>query len=170
MPTVFFGSSESARSFSSAEKTFFLHIINDVKSWPVGHWTNASTKASSDWIVVLEKDSFIEKIIKQVTGKTEEKGLSVTFMSVRPRITAFSYENWTRVPRPLEGLYTIEDYRTYVINHELGHVLGHNHPRKPRELSTFKAPIMIQHTKGIGIFHKNLWPLANEKIKKPTLL
>jgi len=168
-PSIYFGKSESARSFTPAEQDFFLQIINDSRSWPVGPWTISDEPMKSTWNVVLETDACIKRVIQEVTGQSDEAGLSVTFMSVRPRITAFSFENWQRVPRPLQGLYTVQDYRTYVINHELGHVLGHNHPKKPTELSVTRAPIMIQHTKGIGKFSKNLWPLASEKIKKPTL-
>jgi hypothetical protein len=174
MPTVYFGPSGSARPFTHHEIQFFLRVINDSRSWPKrAEWTQSlNLSDGADWHVVLEKDSYISHWIETQYGlRDTEKGLSVTFMDLKPRLTAFSFENWQRVPGPLQGLYSRNDYRHYVINHELGHVLGYDHPVRPLELTNqaMEAPIMLQHTRGIANFRKNIWPLASEKIKRPTL-
>ena len=52
-----------------------------------------------------------------------------------------------------------EDYKYYVINHELGHYYrkGHFH-----SCINGKAPIMMQQTLGIGKCHTNVFPLKED--------
>jgi hypothetical protein len=42
----------------------------------------------------------------------------------------------------------LEDYRQYVISHEMGHILGHDHVKCTKKGAP--APIMMQQTLGIG--------------------
>jgi hypothetical protein len=86
--------------------------------------------------------------------------LSVTYMSEKPRRTSFNYRNWTRVPDPVQNIYSLEQYRRYLVLHECGHALGLGH-QKCRPGSP--APIMLQHSLGLKGCDPNLWPLASEK-------
>jgi hypothetical protein len=43
---------------------------------------------------------------------------------------------------------SLDDYRQYVISHEMGHILGFNHVKCPKKGEP--APIMLQQTLGIG--------------------
>lgn len=43
---------------------------------------------------------------------------------------------------------SLDEYRQYMVSHEIGHILGHDHKSCP--CKGCKAPIMMQQTKGIG--------------------
>lgn len=152
---VFFERSISARAFTIAEKNFILTILNDKRAWPFT-WQVTNTREFSNWNVSLESQAYIDAVM----GHSTDVGLSVTYMTRRPRATLFSYENWLRVPEPLN--YTVMEYRVYLVLHECGHGLGLGHARRP---TSGRAPIMIQQSRGLGPLQKNLWPLDSE-VKK----
>jgi hypothetical protein len=57
----------------------------------------------------------------------------------------------------------IEQYRSYIINHEFGHLLNQNHCNPPN--NAVLTPIMVQQTLGIGNGRPNFKPLPEERAK-----
>ena len=55
----------------------------------------------------------------------------------------------------------VDGYRTYLVNHEVGHLLGLNHVGCPDEGEP--APVMMQQTKGVDGCVAQPWPLASER-------
>jgi hypothetical protein len=154
---VFFGTSQTSRSFTDSEKRFILKILNDSRSWTSPrHWSESKVKQNSDWAVQLESQDFIDSFPGM-------KGLSVTFMNEMPRISLLSYENWTNVPQALAGTYDLKTYRTYLVNHELGHGLGLPHIMSRDAKRFHEAPVMIQQTKGLQGYARNVWPRKDER-------
>ena len=126
-------------------------------------------KNIAHWIIIKSSGREIQAI-------GGDKGLSATIMSnpqLGPRTTLFNKENWTSVPEPLKGLYTLKEYRQYLILHEFGHALASiEHPENKSLRHGSSAPIMYQHTKGLTVknhlgtqitLKKNLWPLLEER-------
>ena len=150
---IYFKKSETGRSFLPSEKKMILSVLNDSRSWCPKSWKETKEYAKANWAVQLESQEYIDMLPGM-------KGLSVTFMNEIPRRTLFSFGNWCTVPSPVAHVYTLQEYRTYLINHEAGHMLGLGHPRKGTKKTP--APIMMQQSRGLYQYTPNTWPLPDE--------
>jgi hypothetical protein len=65
---------------------------------------------------------------------------------------------WAQGSRSWPG--PLEDYRRYVVNHELGHWLGEAHSACPGP--GLPAPVMMQQSKGLDGCGPGAWPLPAE--------
>jgi hypothetical protein len=72
------------------------------------------------------------------------------------QLAAVSDESWTYLGERLAAAGgTLDDQRTWVILHELGHLLGHGHQECG---GSGPAPVMRATTYGIGDCALNVWP------------
>jgi hypothetical protein len=129
---------------------FVLATLNDKRSWTEnGRRTFARTDdADADIDVVLASPA-----------KSASMCLPLrTFGKLSCRSDAhtavLTYYRWVKAIPEYSGNH--DGYRRYVVNHEVGHVLGHEH-----EYCAGKgklAPVMMQQTKGLKGCRPNPWP------------
>lgn len=126
---------------------FVMDTLNDPRSWGHGGALSfARTDGDADIRVVLASpDTSAALCAPNRTGGTLSCGVGD-----RAIITMYRW---------LNGIPDYGDdrtgYRHYVVNHEVGHVLGHGHAYcDPGHL----APVMVQQTKGLHGCLANPWP------------
>jgi hypothetical protein len=146
--------------FTPTEAAFMTAVLNDPKSWggygfsfELRPWTDSRT----DFDVLLTEDDMIRRLFSRTFG-----GMSVTDRRGARPIVHLNASNW-RMPPVVSGYpFTargIARYRTYVINHEVGHVLGLEHATctAKSERERMPAPVMMQQTKGCGACVPDPW-------------
>ena len=97
--------------------------------------------------------------------QTERRCMNLIGLSVHARWScAGTSEAVLNAARWFNGSPTLNlsvgRYRALLVNHEVGHLLGHGH----RGCSAVgeKAPVMMQQSKGLSGCRANPWPLASE--------
>lgn len=124
------------------KKHMVLAVLNHKDSWGIPVKESTS---DCDFIVTFASDSLLRHKFPTAGG------LSITYSEPgAPPIIYFNEHNWNN---PVKG-HTLESYRTYVINHEFGHVLGRGHsPARPGP-----CKVMYQQTKGLEVCSACPWP------------
>jgi hypothetical protein len=128
---------------------FVLRTLNDPRGWGArGRATFARTDGDdADFRVVLASPHTNAVLCRPLDTEGEascgRQGRAVLTLS-----------RWVHATKEFADKRTI--YRQYVINHEVGHLLGHPHEKCPRRGAL--APIMQQQTYGLDGCRPNPWP------------
>ncbi|MBO0870493.1 MAG: DUF3152 domain-containing protein [Micromonosporaceae bacterium] len=89
-------------------------------------------------------------------------GNTVTSCQVGDRVV-LSLDQWLQsVPAYTQANVSLDTYRTFAINHEVGHVLGYGHQSCPG--AGRPAPVMEQQSLGLGGCTANPWPYLNGRL------
>lgn len=137
---------------------FIEETLADPRSWGVD-FKRTSSKKNADFKIILARGRTIRRICNFT-------GLSCTSRDKNGVTIYINNYRWIR-GAPKSRL-KLNEYRTYIINHEVGHFLGldDNHECKNRSRKTTHsniAPVMNQATKGNGVCLPNCYPLSHEK-------
>jgi hypothetical protein len=125
-----------------------MATLNDPRSWGHGGTlTFARTDASkADIRVILASPDTSERMCKPLQTHGTES------CSIGNKAIITSYR-WAKGTSEFPSLAV---YREYVVNHEVGHVLGHHHEQCPGKGKL--APVMQQQTIRVAPCRPNGWP------------
>lgn len=128
---------------------FVLRTLNDPRGWGAGGSPRfaRTDSASADLDVILASPDLSSTLCRPLrTGGT---------LSCRNgRRVVLTLYRWVKATPDYDEDRT--GYRNYVVNHEVGHWLGHGHEYCPGPGRL--APIMMQQTKGLKGCRPNPWP------------
>jgi len=129
-----------------------VSVLTDDRGWQKLGYSfiyNKHDIKNVDFRICFVKQSYIEELCNFT-------GLSCA--DLRDNTIYINVNRWRRGSK--RSLLDLDLYRTYVINHEVGHILGRGHNKPGRKGS--KVPVMVQQTLGIGGCKPNPWPLSWE--------
>lgn len=128
---------------------FVLRTLNDPRGWGAGRrLTFARTDgADADFRVVLASPATNALLCRPLDTKGEAS-------CGRDGRVVITLARWVSTTPEFVRMRTT--YRQYVVNHEIGHLLGHPHERCPRRGAL--APVMQQQTYGLEGCRANPWP------------
>lgn len=139
----------------------FTQIAAPLVQHPLG-WKGlvvVKSASAADSVVMLTP----HHVIRDMFGdKFSDKKLSVCDMHTRE--VWLNEDRWRRA-LPDDSQLPLAAYRAYVVQHELGHALGHRHARRCATRGD-PAPVMIQQTLGIGQCSPNPFPTPTELDKQ----
>jgi len=134
--------------------TEVLRILNDARGWGAeGELTFQQVDGSSyDFRLILASPAKTDALCSPIpTG-----GI---FSCRNGNLVVLNFWRWENGADPFDG--DMRTYRQYLVNHEVGHRLGHDHRGCPA--SGEPAPVMMQQTKFTDPCFPNGWPLDYER-------
>jgi len=134
-----------AYNFTGKELKFIQDVLQDKRAWNVDF---RRVLSNGDFSITLIDGDWIDK-----TYPSYIKGLSVTDSTGKKPRVYINETNWNTIPVK-SGYTNLNYYRTYLILHEVGHVLGHGHSRCT---TPGPAPVMMQQTKGTNQCYPDPW-------------
>jgi hypothetical protein len=125
---------------------FVMATLNDPRSWGHGEKSFARTDGPADIRVILASPDTSARLCAPL------KTLGTVSCGTAGRAVLTMYRWMDGTPDYAKDL---TGYRHYVVNHEVGHALGHSHAFcTPGHL----APVMVQQTRGLLGCLPNAWP------------
>jgi hypothetical protein len=144
------GVGEDPRAFAAAVE----RVLFDQRGW--GGGGRLSFQRVSSGPVAFRVTLASPRTTNRLCAPLDTGGIYSCYHAGRSVLNAMRWRDGARAyPRDLAS------YRTYMVNHEVGHALGHGHRHAcgPGGL----APVMMQQTKSLYGCRQNVWPLADER-------
>jgi hypothetical protein len=122
-------------------------VLGDERGWRSDGWSFEQVESGGDFTVMLASPDTTDRLCAPLLtrGEVSCRSGSRVVLNVKRWATGVQYYG-----DDLAG------YRTYLVNHEVGHALGKYHVGCPAPGA--KAPVMLQQSKGLQGCIKNPWP------------
>ena len=128
--------------------------LNDERGWMRAHVRFEKVSSNAMMHVILAAPAEVEA--------AAPGGCSAELSCRVGSLVLINDDRWMEGSESYNALgLAIEDYRQMVINHEVGHFLGHDHIMVCGTQSGL-APVMLQQSTGLRGCLPNKWPLPNE--------
>lgn len=152
---------DDVRYSNHSLKSKVLKVLKDKDGWEsidkiVFKYVDWNTLASIDSKNKIPIRLSNNKTIVKMCGFKEIEKLSCCNMQTKE--VWLNFYRWKNGAKPSK--LSLDKYRSYMINHEVGHALGRLHAKC--ECEGCSAPIMMQHTISIGKCKPNFKPLKHE--------
>ncbi len=137
---------------TEAFAVFALATLNDSRGWPQSGFTFVEDDTSELAVILAEGDRVDALCLPlQTRGPVScQNGAAV----------ALNADRWRTATDDWDG--SVEDYRTYLVNHEVGHLIGLRHPAERCPAGESVSAVMEPQTKGLEGCAGNGWPLGWE--------
>ena len=127
---------------------YVMQTLNDPRGWGAGGaFSFARTDDDADYRVVLASATTVDRLCAPLRTQGDVS------CAIDGRAT-INYERWVTATPEFSGI--VRTYRQYVVNHEVGHLLGHGHATCPGAGAL--APVMQQQTYAAAPCVPNSWP------------
>jgi hypothetical protein len=122
--------------------------LTDPRGWqPIEHVAFVRTASSASFELILASPAMVDRLCYPLdtVGELSCRNGNRVILNAKRWVTAVP---WYRGH--------LDDYRAYLVNHEVGHRLGHGHENCPAPGAP--APVMVQQSKSLYGCAPNPWP------------
>ena len=138
-------------------------VLGDRRSWIAGRGVRfqRTAAANADFTIYLATPGTAGQLCLRGGVNIRVGGTPYTSCRVGAKVV-INLARWRlSVPEYVAAKTPLINYRQYVLNHEVGHFLGHGHERCPQRGRP--APVMQKQTLGLDGCVANAWPYVGGK-------
>ncbi|MGQ2911036.1 DUF3152 domain-containing protein [Aeromicrobium sp.] len=122
-------------------------VLGDERGWRSDGWSFEQVEGGGDFQIMLASPDTVDRLCAPLLTRGEVSCRSGSRVVLNVKRWALGVQYYGD---------DLSGYRTYLVNHEVGHALGKYHVGCPAPGA--KAPVMLQQTKGLQGCVKNPWP------------
>ncbi len=132
---------------------FVESVLTDARGWERAGFAFTFSDTDFDYSVVLAEGPEVDALCLpyDTFGR---------FSCQIGPVVALNADRWRTAVESWPG--SLDEYRTMLVNHEVGHLLGQHHPADRCPGTGQPAPVMAQQSSGVAPCTANPWPLPWE--------